>query len=135
MSEKENTFKVAKEYMERSDKAISAAQLLFKNEFFEDAISRAYYSVFHASKALLCLLGEDTRTHKGLQVVFGIRVIKEGLLEQKFGRILNKLLSFRESADYGIVSFISEEDARNAINDAEVFITKIKDLLSVRFKF
>jgi len=48
----------------------------------EDAVNRAYYSFFHAAKAMLNALGFDVKT--GLISEFGLRVIKTKMLDKKF---------------------------------------------------
>ena len=45
---------------------LDAAKLLFEDGKLVDAVNRAYYSVFHAGKALLHSIGRDAKTHSGL---------------------------------------------------------------------
>jgi len=42
-----------KEYIDQSYEEFDAANLLFDKEFYREAVSRAYYSMFHAAQALL----------------------------------------------------------------------------------
>ena len=39
--------------MKRAEKACRAAAVLFEAQLFEDAVSRAYYTVLHAARAVL----------------------------------------------------------------------------------
>jgi len=42
-------------HLERAEEKLRAANLLLENNMFSDAISEAYYVMFHAAKALLAL--------------------------------------------------------------------------------
>jgi uncharacterized protein (UPF0332 family) len=42
-------------HLERAGEKRESANLLFEGDMFADAISEAYYAMFHASKALLAL--------------------------------------------------------------------------------
>ena len=49
--------------MERAEEKLRAANLLLKNNMFSEAISEAYYAMFHAAKALLALRDIYPKTH------------------------------------------------------------------------
>ena len=46
-------FMLYNEYLEQAVEELEAANLLFGEKFYRESISRAYYSMFHASQALL----------------------------------------------------------------------------------
>ena len=52
--------KTAQKELARARKASRAAETLLEHQLYEDAVSRAYYAVLHASKAarqpLICIL-------------------------------------------------------------------------------
>lgn len=133
MGEKENRIKIAQIHLRRSKALLNVADLLFKNNYFEDSVSRAYYSMFHAAYALLYLLGEQPRTHRGLINLFWIKVIDQELLAKDYGKALHKIFSYREEADYGAITFISEKEAQEALDIAKDFNNKISDLLYKKF--
>ncbi len=60
------------------DKLVVAADLIADGHY-DDAVSRAYYAMFYASKALLLAVGEDPHKHKGVVTLFGKRFAKLGL--------------------------------------------------------
>ena len=51
--------------LEKAKEKLKAAKYLLNGGFFDDAISRAYYAVFHVAKAILLLFNEDPETHEG----------------------------------------------------------------------
>ncbi|MHA1410848.1 MAG: HEPN domain-containing protein [Candidatus Odinarchaeia archaeon] len=133
MGEKENRLKIAQEHINRAEKTLEAANKLFEVGLYEDAITRAYYTAFHAAQGLLYLLGEEAKTHKGLHTLFGLKVIKTGLIDERFGRHLSKLASYRESADYNVLTFISKDDAAESIKMAEEFLQEINNIIKKEF--
>jgi len=45
-------------YLDEAEKRIEASKLLLDRGYYKDAISRAYYSMYYASKALLSMKEE-----------------------------------------------------------------------------
>lgn len=50
----------------RGKEALEAAEILLAAGKYADAISRAYYAAYHHARALLVTVGEEPRTHGGL---------------------------------------------------------------------
>jgi len=60
-----------------ADRALEGARaLLDRGEYF-GAVSRAYYAIFHAARAVLYSYGITTKTHIGLVSLFGEHIIKK----------------------------------------------------------
>lgn len=55
----------------RAEKALRSAKILEENGEPEDAVSRAYYAMFHASRAILFSKGMKAKTHRGTISLFG----------------------------------------------------------------
>lgn len=115
--------------IERSKKALDAAKKLFEEELLEDAISRSYYSVLHAAKAVL--LGENIMvdSHEAVKRLFGMHMVKTGKMDTKFSMILREAQDERFLADYD-VSFSPEvERVEKRIKDAEYFLDAMSSYL------
>ena len=112
--------------MERAEEKLGAANLLFENELFADAISEAYYAMFHAAKSLLALRDIYPRTHAGVVSQFGLQFVNEGLIEELYAKSLAKAQTRREKADYDIYYEPSKEEAESIVEDAEMFLERIK---------
>lgn len=114
--------------LELAEQKLSTARLLVENDRFEDAVSRAYYSMFHSAKALLLEKGSDPRTHAGISTELG-KLYRDQLgkeLTRDFSRIQEK----REKADYGEITDIAREEADEAIEVAEEFLSRARDIIS-----
>lgn len=126
----ESTIKeLIKGYLEKAEKKLEVAEKLFSSGDFEDAVSRAYYAVFHAAQALLLTEGEKAETHKGVVTLFGLLFVKTGKFNKNFGKYLANLKDDRESGDYEIFSYIDKETTESAIAEAKEFIKEAKAYL------
>jgi len=115
--------------IEKSREKLDAARTLLREGFIDDAISRAYYSMFHAASAVLLSEGITVESHSALKTMFGLHLIKTGKIEKKYGQWLNKLKDERENGDYDIFTSFELEDAKNGVNEAEEFLEQMKKYL------
>ncbi len=113
-------------YLEKAEKRLYAAEVLIENDLYEDAVSRAYYSMYFATKALFSLKDIYTKTHRGLLAKFGLVFVNEGLIEEYYSKALRIAEELREDADYSLVREITKEEAEAIVQDAEKFLQRIK---------
>jgi uncharacterized protein (UPF0332 family) len=123
------TKELIKGYMEKADKKLKAARRLLETGDYEDAVSRAYYAVYHAAQSLLLSEGEKAETHKGVVTLFGLLFVKTGKFKKNLGKYLANLKDDRESSDYEVFSYIDKETAETAVMEAEEFIRESKRYL------
>ena len=113
----------------RAMKSLKAAELLLTQQFMEDSISRSYYAVLHAAKALLLSKNVEVNSHDAVKKLFGLHFIKTGELEKEYGMILREEQDDRILADYD-VNFIPEDDrVFRRLEDAKEFVNKIVKVL------
>jgi uncharacterized protein (UPF0332 family) len=115
--------------IEKGKEKLDAAKVLLREGFIDDAISRAYYGVFHAASAVLLAEGITVDSHSALKTMFGLHFIKTEKIDKKYGRWLNRLKDERENGDYDIFTSFDREDAENSITEAEEFIQEMKRYL------
>lgn len=115
--------------MDKAKKKLEVAKKLLREKEYEDAVSRAYYAVFHAAQAVLLTEGLSAGTHQGVVTLFGLHFIKTGRIDKKFGRFLTNLKDDRENGDYGLFSVIDEETAVESIDEADKFIKEMQRYL------
>lgn len=118
-----------KGYIEKAEEKLRMAETLLKNSGYDDAVSRAYYTAFHAAKAVLLTEGLTTETHQGVVNLFGLHFVKTGKFDKRFGRMLANLKDDRENGDYEIYSAIDKEVAEQAVNEAREFLKEAKQYL------
>jgi uncharacterized protein (UPF0332 family) len=117
--------------MARSDESLKAAKNLLNDELFADSISRAYYAIFHAARAILLTKDVDPETHNGAISLFGLHFVKPGIIENKYGKIFNEAKDDRESSDYLVIRKFSKTEAQLRVNQATIFVSMAKMFLKI----
>ena len=115
--------------IEKAERKLQAAQMLYESKMYEDSISRGYYTVYHAGMALLASKEFSAKTHSGLQTMISLHFVKTGILPREYYEILSRDKDLREDGDYEPFYTGSAEEAESVLEDARKFITKIKKLL------
>ncbi|MBI4531162.1 MAG: HEPN domain-containing protein [Candidatus Latescibacteria bacterium] len=115
-----------KGFLQKSEKKLKVAKKLLRSEDYEDAVSRAYYAVYHAAQALLFTEGQKAETHKGVVTLFGLLFVKTGKFSRNTGKYLANLKDDREAGDYEIFSYIDRETTERALKEAEEFVKETK---------
>ncbi len=109
---------------------LAAASALLAQHFYNDCISKAYYAMFYASKALLLALDEDPNKHEGVVSLFGERIAKVGLSDPNYGTVLRNAKELREEADYGDFFRATKEQAEQAFENAQDFVKEAEKTLA-----
>ena len=102
------------------------AENALEEEDFKWCIVKSYYSMFHASRAILFRIGYREKRHFAVIVVLEY-LNKNGKLESKYVNDFSAALSSREEADYHYN--YSQETARHSILMAKEFFNMAKKLL------
>jgi uncharacterized protein (UPF0332 family) len=113
----------------RAADALRAAKALVALGLGNDAVSRAYYAVFHYVRALLLTRGVEPKTHAGAVHLLNVEFVRTGLLASSHNRLLAGLQRSRELADYDAAVTFSTEDAVAEVAEAERFMAAADALL------
>lgn len=116
---------LARYRMERARERLGAAEVLLSKGFYNDAISRAYYSIHAISRAILILYDIRASTHEGVKTMLSKELIREArLLPEDFAKKFSILKALREDADYEDFIEYSKEDAEEALRIACDFVDR-----------
>lgn len=115
--------------IENAHEKLEAAKNLFENGFFNDSVSRAYYAMFFAAKALLFENDIHPKTHRGLISQFGLEFVKKNKFKKELFDLLARAQEDREEADYGLFSNIDQSEAKIIIEGAESFLNECESIL------
>lgn len=123
----ENEYKaeLSKYRLEKAQKSLKYAKILMDNEGYAEAVNRAYYAIFHATRAVLAIDGIDRKRHSGVISYFQENYVKTGDFDKECSYILKNAFSIRQEADYEDFYIISKEEAKTQIDNAEIFINKV----------
>ena len=118
--------------LEHADECISAAKSLLESENYKSAANRAYYTVFHAMRAVLAFDKIDMKHHSGIIDEFRRLYIKTGIFDAELSKIISVLSDSRNDSDYDDFFIVSKEEVAEQIKDAELFLEKIKEYVSTK---
>jgi uncharacterized protein (UPF0332 family) len=103
-------------HLEEAQEKLDFAKFLLEGGYFKDAVSRAYYCMYNAARAMLLTKDISPKTHKGLIIKFGEEFNKMEENARHYATILHKAEDLREMAE-------------SAVDDAEIFLKKIREVL------
>ncbi len=111
----------------RSREANASAQLLFEHGQIRDAVSRLYYSVFYAIRALLLTRALQPRSHEGALNLFSLHFVRTGLFQPGDAHTFSRLQKYRQEADYAPTYVFTRSDYLEFSREAEQLLTKIEN--------
>jgi uncharacterized protein (UPF0332 family) len=118
-----------KYWLKRSTNALKASEALVSEELFDDAISRAYYAMFYAAKALLIRDGVTAGSkHSAIVAAFGREYAKTGKIEPRYHQMLIEDFEWRQKADYDVFWHADRETAQGRVADAREFVSLISTI-------
>lgn len=106
----------------KADRKLASAKVSLREEFPEDTVSRAYYSMFYVAQALLLSVGFTGKSHRGLISAFGENLVITGRVAAESHRSLINAENLRKQADYGPSNAVTHEQAQRQITSAEQFL-------------
>ncbi len=108
---------------------LAAAELLAREGYARHAVGRAYYAVYHASRALLASVGLRSRTHDGVRTLVNEHFVRTGALAHEHARTLRQVAADRNDADYDAAASFTDDDARLDIARAQDFVAAVTVLV------
>lgn len=119
----------SKEMIEKEIKDAEFDLLRARNSFEENdykwTMVQAYYSMFHASKALILMKGYREKSHYCLVIALKELYVKSGVLDTDLVDDFEINMELRHQADYGLD--YDEESAKLSLEKAEHFHNVVKE--------
>ena len=110
---------------------LSVAHLCLSNDYYRIAVSHSYYAVMYVVKAvILRASGRRTDSHKGVQRMFSLELVKPGLVSSEWGAEIGRLHGLRGLADYHLSEVFDEPMAVDAYERAEAFLGHLRRFIS-----
>ena len=98
-----------------------------RDEDYKWAALQAYYSMFHAAKALVLEKGYREKSHYCRLIALKELYVNQGLMNQEMVDNFELCMHLRHDADYGLL--YDQESAKTAIKYAEIFLKKTLKIL------
>ena len=83
----------------KAEDKLKTARLDFSNGQYDDAVSRAYYAVYHMLTAVLFRHGQVYSSHAQTIGAFNREFIKTGIFPKEFTRQIQGLFADRQAGD------------------------------------
>ena len=116
-----------KELLKAAKSKLSVAEKLLEQEDLGDSVSRAYYGMFHAARALLLEKDSKPKTHQG--VVSELGKLFRDQIDPELISEMSQIQSLREDADYEPYFTIQKDRAEEVIEYASRFINQVETQL------
>jgi len=134
----DETFKVRMEYagyrIERSKEDLDIAIMMLEDNHLRVANNRAYYSIFHAMRAVLAFDGYDSKKHSGIIAEFRKSYIKSGVFNEQLSSIIGQASEIRNASDYDDMFIASREETEKQIQNARLFYQEVNKYIAERSK-
>lgn len=121
----ETRLSLAKYRLEKARECYEDAVSTLESGAYNTAANRAYYSIFHAMRAVLALDGFDSKKHSGIISAFRQQYIKPGTFPVKHSEIIELAFKLRGKSDYDDFYVISKTDVEEQIENSKEFLNTI----------
>lgn len=113
---------LAKYRLDQAKENLEEAEALFNINKFKGASNRAYYSIFHAIKAILALEETDFKKHSSVIAYFNKEYISKTIFPRELGKRVSEARFFREKSDYVDFYMVTKEECQTQIDTAKLMI-------------
>lgn len=111
--------------IERAKKYLKSSRMLLMDGDYESSVSRAYYAMFYSAEAVLLTKNLSFSSHRGVISAFGEYFVKTNIFPRAMGRELNRAFEKRQLGDYEYTFVISEDEAREILDQSKHFVESV----------
>ena len=117
---------LSKYRIEQAKENLEEAEALFNINKYKGASNRAYYSIFHAIKAILALEPIDFKKHSSVIAYFNKENVSKNIFSRELGKRVSEARFFREKSDYVDFYIVTKEECEAQIETAKMMIEKVE---------
>jgi uncharacterized protein (UPF0332 family) len=116
--------------LDESKETILDVQLLLDNDRLRAAVNRIYYGMFYSLLALGLAYEFETSKHQQLIGWFNRNFIHKGLIDSRYGKIINKASNRRTKGDYESFIEFDKDIILEMFEEMKDFISEIETFLN-----
>lgn len=116
--------------LNKSQKYLRSAAVLFELEDFDSCASRAYFAMFYAAQAMLLNETQAFSSKQGIRSSFISQFVEKGPLPARAGEAFERAAELQEVGDYAYDFAISEQDSEHILAESEAFVNSITNLIT-----
>ena len=125
----DNNIELAFYRLTRAKEELKASNILYKENLFKSANNRAYYSIFHAIRAVFALEQKDFKKHKTVIAYFNEHYVKTEIFSKKIGKKIALANRIREDSDYDDEFVVSPEETFTQMETSKELIDLVEKYL------
>ena len=115
--------------LQQSELAMKGARLLRDAGLYNDALSRLYYALHHATLALLMTEGVEPRRHRAVSSLLSAHFLPSGKLSAEDIAVVSRTQTYRDLADYDRAWNATQAIVDEAFAAVEPLLARIDELL------
>lgn len=112
--------------------AFEDAKIMYEAGRYKNALTRAYYAMFHGIRAVNALQGFDSGKHSGVIAYFNQHYVKKGIFPKEASKLIKLASEKRERADYLDFFVVSKDEADMQIKNAAIFSKWVEEYLKAQ---
>ena len=121
---------LSKYRLEQAKENLEEAEALFNINKYKGANNRAYYSIFHAIKAIIALEQIDFKKHSSVIAYFNKEYISKNIFPRELGKKVSDARFYREKSDYVDFYIVTKEESLEQIKTAQTMIEKAEEYIN-----
>ena len=125
---------LSKYRLEQAKENLEEAETLFNINKYKSANNRAYYSIFHAIKAIIALEQIDFKKHSSVIAYFNKEYISKNIFPRELGKRVSDARFYREKSDYVDFYIVTKEESLEQIETAKTMIKKAEEYINNKIK-
>ncbi len=118
----------------KSQSLLDEVGVLMTHKFYVSAVSRLYYSCFHATKALLLTKDIMPKTHIGVVNQLHHSFVLPGLFDSAHATFFSRLMQERIDDDYSDFMIINETEVSEYIEPTKEYVAYVGKLVEEYFQ-
>lgn len=128
-----NRVDLMKYRMEMARERLNSSKVLLDAGSYKDSISRSYYAMFTAIRALLAMDGQDFSKHAGVISFFQKEYVKSGNFDKKYSKYISQAFQIRNNSDYADFFLVSLQDTKEQYERAVEFLAVVEAFIEANY--
>lgn len=116
--------------IKKANRSLKAAKRNIEEGDYDFSSSRAYYAAFYSMQAVLLTINLTFSKHSAVISAFNRHFIKTGIFPKHFSKLITRLFRERQIGDYDFEILITEHEAIEDIQSAEIILKEISRYLN-----
>lgn len=125
---------LAKYRLEKAGEMVEEAEILFNSSHYKGSNNRSYYAILHALRAVLALVGFDSKKHSGVIAEFQRMFVKTKIFEREYSKIIMSASEIRNASDYDDYYIASKEEAQEQLMNAKKLYVRVCSYIQEEFE-